>query len=363
MKARLAALPPRALLAIAVGAVLVYALVVWFLVVSPKRAEATTLSDDVVAAELRLADARATASRPHAADRHARLRRLPAREGDAGEHRPAGPRCSSSSCLARATGVTLGSITLQEPVIERGRPDGDPGRRHRRGVVSPDHAVPQATHVSSYVFEAARFARQGGSSRCRASSSPSRRRTGSRASTRRSRSTRTSTTGPIVPVDAARHADRATTTSTGATAAGANPVTPEARAARERKQKIFVVVGGLLLARACSPSSCRSCSAARRPRLQRPRRDDDASGQRSIRRRYDARSATSRAATPVAARRDPGRSRRSPSFALKDPFVQQVVTDSGLGAAEGAGKAATEKAATAETPRRSSRPARPRPPP
>ena len=52
------------MIAIAVGAVLVYALVLWFLLISPKRAEATTLADDVIAAELRLAEARVSSTRP-----------------------------------------------------------------------------------------------------------------------------------------------------------------------------------------------------------------------------------------------------------------------------------------------------------
>ena len=64
MTARMATLPPRAVIAIAAGVVLVYALVVWFLLISPKRTEAAALADDVVAAELQLADARLTSSRP-----------------------------------------------------------------------------------------------------------------------------------------------------------------------------------------------------------------------------------------------------------------------------------------------------------
>ena len=67
MKARIAALPPRAVIAIAAGAVLVYALALWFLLVAPKRAEATTLADDVIAAELQLAEARVRTTRPQSA--------------------------------------------------------------------------------------------------------------------------------------------------------------------------------------------------------------------------------------------------------------------------------------------------------
>jgi len=64
VNARVAALPPRAQIAIAAGVVLVYALALWLLVISPKRSEAATLADDVVAAELRLADAQLKANRP-----------------------------------------------------------------------------------------------------------------------------------------------------------------------------------------------------------------------------------------------------------------------------------------------------------
>ncbi|HUP32812.1 MAG TPA: hypothetical protein VM184_07245, partial [Gaiellaceae bacterium] len=64
MKARIATLPARAQIGIAAGVVLVYALAVWFLLVSPKQAEATALVDDVAAAELRLVEAQVAATRP-----------------------------------------------------------------------------------------------------------------------------------------------------------------------------------------------------------------------------------------------------------------------------------------------------------
>jgi Tfp pilus assembly protein PilO len=64
VKARLAALPTRAQIAIALAAVLLYTAVLWFLVVGPKRSEATRLSDDVVAAQLDLAKAQLEQRRP-----------------------------------------------------------------------------------------------------------------------------------------------------------------------------------------------------------------------------------------------------------------------------------------------------------
>jgi Tfp pilus assembly protein PilO len=66
VKARLASLSPRARLAVAGLALLLYTAVVWFLVVSPKSAEVARLGDDVAAAEARLVAAQAEANRPSA---------------------------------------------------------------------------------------------------------------------------------------------------------------------------------------------------------------------------------------------------------------------------------------------------------
>jgi Tfp pilus assembly protein PilO len=121
VKARFAALPTRAQVAVAVGAVLLYALVLWFLLVSPKRATASKATDDVIAAQLELAQARVSASRPT---------------------RPAGPRVTDvlrlakampSSAdqpglvleldrLARSSRVQLTSVTPNEPVASPGSP-------------------------------------------------------------------------------------------------------------------------------------------------------------------------------------------------------------------------------------------------
>jgi Tfp pilus assembly protein PilO len=108
MKARVADLPPRARAAVAVAAVLVYTLALWFLVVAPKRAEVARLGDEVAAAELRLADARAAANRPS---------RAPAPVTDVVRLARAMPSSADQaslvlelSVLARRAGVTLGSI-------------------------------------------------------------------------------------------------------------------------------------------------------------------------------------------------------------------------------------------------------------
>ena len=118
MKSRLEALSPRAVIALAVGAVLLYSLAVWFLVVAPKRAEATGLAADVAAAEIRLAGAQATASRPQrggvaVADVFRLVKAMPASADQPG-------LVLELDRLARSSRVTLGSITPQEPVLGEG---------------------------------------------------------------------------------------------------------------------------------------------------------------------------------------------------------------------------------------------------
>lgn len=120
MNARLAALPPRALVGIAAAVVLVYALALWFLLVTPKRAEATTLAHDVVAAELRLADARLAATRPQSAG---------PRVGDVFRLAKAMPSSADQpglvlelDRLARSSGVKLDAITTRDPVQTPGAP-------------------------------------------------------------------------------------------------------------------------------------------------------------------------------------------------------------------------------------------------
>jgi hypothetical protein len=55
-------LSPTALFAVVIGGVLVYALVFWFLLVSPKRAEASALKVEVAALEITVANARIAAA-------------------------------------------------------------------------------------------------------------------------------------------------------------------------------------------------------------------------------------------------------------------------------------------------------------
>lgn len=118
MKARLEALSPRALIGLGVAAVLLYSLVVWFMVVDPKRSEASSLGADVVAAEIRLAGAKATANRPQrggvtVADVFRLVKAMPVSTDQPG-------LVLELDRLARSSGVTLGSITPLEPVIGEG---------------------------------------------------------------------------------------------------------------------------------------------------------------------------------------------------------------------------------------------------
>jgi hypothetical protein len=121
MRARLEALPARALFGLVVAAVLVYALALWFLVVSPKRAEATTLADDVVAAELQLGQVRLEATRPapvegpRVGDVLLLAKAMPSSGDQAG-------LLLELELLGRATGVSIGSITPREPVVVPGAP-------------------------------------------------------------------------------------------------------------------------------------------------------------------------------------------------------------------------------------------------
>jgi hypothetical protein len=110
-------------------------------------------------------------------------------------------------------------------------------------------------------------------------------------------------------------------------------VTPEARAARERKQKIFVVVGGLfllaLLAFQLPKLLGGSSSSAASPSTT----TTDASAPA-------ARPTPSGSPVVLVTGTETSKLTSLSSFAPKDPFVQQVVTGNGLGAAEGDGKTA-----------------------
>ena len=142
MKSRVASLSPRALLALAAAGVLLYAAVAWFLVVSPKRSEASSLAADVAAAEIRLGQARAGANRP---------RSVGAPVGDVFRLAKAMPASTDQSGLilelsrlAFGSGVKLGSIVPEGP------------------IVGPEGAtmIPVEVILSGTYFEVARFLQQ-----------------------------------------------------------------------------------------------------------------------------------------------------------------------------------------------------------
>lgn len=109
-------------------------------------------------------------------------------------------------------------------------------------------------------------------------------------------------------------------------------MTPEARAARERKQKIFVVVGGLFLL---------ALLAFQLPKLLGGSSPTEAAPTTTEATTLPGQP-TSTGAAPVArvdtsGAATTGKLTSFSVFAPKDPFVQQVVTDSGLGATGGGG--------------------------
>jgi Tfp pilus assembly protein PilO len=118
--ARVTSLSPRTIVALAGGAVLVYAIAAWFLVVSPKRSEASSLGSDIAAAEIRLAEAKAAANRPRTVGGPVsdvlRLAKAMPENGD----QPG--LVLELSRLARSTDVTLRSISTQAAVVAAGTP-------------------------------------------------------------------------------------------------------------------------------------------------------------------------------------------------------------------------------------------------
>lgn len=118
--ARATTLSPRALAALAGGAVLVYAIAAWFLFVSPKRSEASGVEADIVAAEVRLAEAKAAANRPRSAGGPVsdvlRLAKAMPESGD----QPG--MVLELSRLASSSKVTLRSISTQDMVAVAGTP-------------------------------------------------------------------------------------------------------------------------------------------------------------------------------------------------------------------------------------------------
>ena len=120
MKTRLGSLSPRALYLLAGVFVLVYAIAVWMLLVSPKRAEATAVKSDLVAAEQRLLEAQASAAGPRGtptpvADVLRLSKAMPTSEDQTG-------LVLEISEAARQSGVKILSIAPQEPVTAEGGP-------------------------------------------------------------------------------------------------------------------------------------------------------------------------------------------------------------------------------------------------
>ena len=124
MSARLQSLSTRGLIAVAALAVLLYAAAVWFLYVSPKRADAAAAKADVVAAELRLVEAQSTGSRPRGSaapvsDVFRLTKAMPSSAEQEG-------LVLEISRLAKQSGVTLRSIAPKDPVAGVGGPSSIP---------------------------------------------------------------------------------------------------------------------------------------------------------------------------------------------------------------------------------------------
>jgi Pilus assembly protein, PilO len=118
VKTRISSLSPNAFRGLAAALILVYALAMWFLVVSPKRSDAAGAKDDLAAAEERLADARAAARRP--VERGVRVsdvlrlaKAMPASDDQAG-------LVLELTRLADASGVELRSITPASAAVGAG---------------------------------------------------------------------------------------------------------------------------------------------------------------------------------------------------------------------------------------------------
>jgi hypothetical protein len=115
-------------------------------------------------------------------------------------------------------------------------------------------------------------------------------------------------------------------------------MTPEARAARERKQKIFVVVGGLVLL---------ALLAFQLPRLLGGSSGSTAAPETAV--AGESTATTPSQVVPIAVvgthrpqLRATGKLTSFSAFRPKDPFVQQVKTESSFGATEGSAPAKSE---------------------
>lgn len=120
MRARVESLSPRVLTGVAIAAVLLYAAVAWFLVVSPKRADASAARVELQVAQNRLAEAELALLQvgkvgAPVADVFRLAKAMPASTEQSG-------LVLELTRLARAAGVELESITLEPPVAGVGGP-------------------------------------------------------------------------------------------------------------------------------------------------------------------------------------------------------------------------------------------------
>jgi Tfp pilus assembly protein PilO len=120
VKARLDSLSQRALIALAAAVVLVYAVALWLLIVSPSRSDAATAKEDLAAAELRLVDAQTASTRPRGTsssvgDVFRLTKAMPASDEQPG-------LVLELSRLAKRSGVTLQGINPEVPVAGVGGP-------------------------------------------------------------------------------------------------------------------------------------------------------------------------------------------------------------------------------------------------
>jgi Tfp pilus assembly protein PilO len=120
VRSRIESLSPRVLTIVAAGAVLLFAAAAWFVVVSPKRADAASVSADLAAARSRLADAELALASPRTggqsvADVFRLSKAMPSSKDQSG-------LVHEISRLAKASGVTLEGVTPQAPVAGVGGP-------------------------------------------------------------------------------------------------------------------------------------------------------------------------------------------------------------------------------------------------
>lgn len=120
MRTRVGDLSPRAMAFLAAAAVLLYALSVWFMYVSPKRSEAALAAEQLAAAELRLVEAQAAANSPSSSgvpvSEILRLAKaMPSGNDQAG-------LVLELTRLAEASGVALRTIIPQPAVAVAGEP-------------------------------------------------------------------------------------------------------------------------------------------------------------------------------------------------------------------------------------------------